>query len=486
MSSMRRRLVVATGLTALVVVALASSLVWYAGHRLLAERLDGSLRDLAEAGMHRAVMEHFWMSRWRRDHPDEDPPPRTSEHRQPFVLYARDGGAVLHRSPQIDAATAEQLVRSAVVDAITSCTTGDGIRWRIFTRAADSDRPPRRRSPPGDEARPGEPPPLLAVLFARSEDEVRSSERGLAWALVVVCLLTAGLCAGAAFIASRSVLRPITRLRDDIARIRADELHARIGLDQIPVELAPVVTCLNEAIGRLQQAFEREKGLTADLAHELRTPLAAIRSELEQVIAAGASSAVAEPVANALAVTRQMQTLAERILLLARLEAGTVPAASSSVDLADAVTASWGRLAALAVARGLSLHQAVPVTACLQTDPALLGIALDNVLGNAVAYSDPGSQVAVDLGSGLEAMVLVITNVCHLPAPLDGEAIFRPYWRGDATRADTGAHAGLGLALVRRLMTVMGGRVEARHVDNLFRCTLAWPAARAPGEPAPG
>ena len=273
-------------------------------------------------------------------------------------------------------------------------------------------------------------------------------------------------------------LQPLDRLAEQASHIDANSLTARFPTEGLPVELLPICHRLNDLLARLEQSFERERRFSADLAHELRTPLAELRSLAECALKWPDTR---EPSADrdTLAIAAQMETIVTHLLSLARGEQGRLATSLASVSVTALVEETWPRFAPAAQARQLSVQLSLtPVTA--QADAALLRSILGNLFDNAVDYTPAGGEItlAVHLEGG--SAVIRITNTTDNIASADLPKLFDRFWRKEASRTG-GKHFGLGLSLARALADAMGWTLSA-ELDTSSRLAfiLRGPAARLP------
>lgn len=294
-------------------------------------------------------------------------------------------------------------------------------------------------------------PAVLVVAVSREDlDEVLG---GLFAAVAGTGVL---LLAGVFFVVPRVLRRglaPVDRLGEQVADIHADSLTARFDAASLPAELQPIGERLNDLLARLETSFERERRFSADLAHELRTPLAELRSLAECALKWPDSRDPATD-RDTLAIALQMEALVTRLLTLARGERGQLAAQSEPVDLAALVAASWQSFATRAADRGLRFRAQVP-TGTVAADPVLLRSILANLFDNAVDYAPAGGEIVVtgESGGGLR-----VANPAGNLAAGDVERFFERFWRKEAARTG-GLHAGLGLNLARVFATAMGWRL---------------------------
>jgi two-component system sensor histidine kinase QseC len=291
---------------------------------------------------------------------------------------------------------------------------------------------------------------------------------------VVLGLLWAGatLLAFATILVLRpAVLRPTRDLAAAIARLGPDDLAARVPIERAPQEMRIVVDCLNGLFDRLEQAFKREQATIASIAHELRTPVAELRTALEfrQMTATGEDRTELDAL---LSTVIHMQTQVSNLLLLARLEAGKEPLQRSDCDLGELVSEAIERWEERAAARGLDLSAGTFARAPITTSPDHLGLVLDNLLGNAVSHATSPGVITLTVSADDRTAQISITN--PFAGKLDAEQLGRAYYRGDRARHG-GDHTGLGLALCQRLCRVLDAHLELAPTEGHFRATVVFP-----------
>lgn len=278
----------------------------------------------------------------------------------------------------------------------------------------------------------------------------------------------------------RQGLRPLNSIASEIAAISEENLAARIGVERVPAELAPIRNRLNELLSRLDASFARERKFNADVAHELRTPLAGMRSTIEVALARDRDSAeYREALTDCLQIAGDMQTVVGNLLMLARLEARQISLETERIHLAGLVDSSWRPFSDRALDRNVTFENDVGPDVVLHSDRANLGTVLSNVLSNAAEYADDGGRIWVTARTADDAVEIAVSNTgCRLTSEQVSQ-VFDSFWRADLSRSDTGAHCGLGLALVQRLTGALGGRAVAEtQPGGLFTIRLIFPAGR--------
>ncbi len=269
-------------------------------------------------------------------------------------------------------------------------------------------------------------------------------------------------------------LQPLHRLGEQAAQINAESLTARFPADTLPPELQPICARLNELLARLELSFERERRFSADLAHELRTPLAELRS-LAECALKWPDTREATTDRETLAIATQMEAIVTNLLALARGERGQLACHNESVALATLAQEAWRPFAHRAAERQLRINFAL-APAMAVADPALLRSILGNLFDNAVDYTPAGGEIAVTTQGDAAGVTLQIANATENLEAVDLPNLFDRFWRKEAARTG-GQHVGLGLSLARVFAAAMGWKLSAA-LDDRHRLvfTLAGPA----------
>lgn len=348
---------------------------------------------------------------------------------------------------------------------------GAAIAWDVALLDGRPGRAIQLRFLPRDEAVRTPARELTLVLAEGTEDVDAAIASVRTWfavvfagSLIVAALTTAWLVA--------YNLRPITRLAAQISRIDDRRLATRLPIDSQPIEFAVPIIKLNELLTRLDASFARERALTADVGHELRTPLAGLRTMLEVTALLDRSGPdYRTAIANALAIVVQLGTLVENLLGLARLDGNQLELAQREVSLRSVVEECWRPHAELAASRSLVFENRIPADSIVTTDREKLRIVVGNLLANAAQYTSPGGWIAVTTNP--DAVVDVTDSGPPIPAD-QLDKIFDRLWRGDAGRSATGVHCGIGLALARGLCNRLSLSLGATsHADGTVRFRIA-------------
>lgn len=257
----------------------------------------------------------------------------------------------------------------------------------------------------------------------------------------------------------RHELAPLNQLADQAARITANSLATRFPTENWPGELTPISSRLNDLLARLEQSFDRERRFSADLAHELRTPIAELRS-LAELALKWPEAREERTDHEVFAVAVQMEGMVTRLLTLLRSERGLLPVAPEQVKLEPLAASVWKTFADRATGKQLRYSCNVPEDAEIETDPVLLRSILINLTDNAVEYTPRGGMVRVDIRLETDRFTLRVANTFEHLAPEDVTKLFDRFWRKDTARSDN-EHSGLGLCLSRSFAQALGYELTA-------------------------
>ncbi|MEO8481964.1 MAG: ATP-binding protein [Acidobacteriota bacterium] len=303
------------------------------------------------------------------------------------------------------------------------------------------------------------PSAALELMVVKSRNDL---DRTLA-TLALVLVGTGGLLLAATIAAVPPLLTrqlaPLKDLTEHAAGINAPSLSTRFQTGPLPEELAPIGLALNALVSRLEQAFERERRFSADVAHELRTPIAELRA-LAELAMRWPESRDLHLESEALGIAAQMEGVVTRLLALLRSERGELAVTRESADLATVMRRSWRPFAVAAARKHLSVMWQDTESGSVDIDLVLLRSILANLFENAVEYAPANGTVVIGSTFESERFAIRVANTVTALTSADAAQMFDRFWRGDAARAH-GDHSGLGLALARAFARAMGGDLEA-------------------------
>jgi len=252
-------------------------------------------------------------------------------------------------------------------------------------------------------------------------------------------------------------LSPLRQIALSVSSISPQTLDYRLATDRIPRELYEPVQALNGMLARLDDSFARLSQFSADLAHEMRTPLHTLLSSNGQALSQVRSAAdYQEVLASNVEEFERLNRMVANLLFLARADHGACPLDLQPVDLHALGEELCDYFEALAQDRDLTLDNGLHGTQL--ADRPLLQRALANLLANAVRHATPGSTIQLRSQTHHGAQILSVANhgaelaTPHLPR------LFERFYRVDDTRTDPGNSGGLGLAIVQSIMALHGAR----------------------------
>ena len=266
------------------------------------------------------------------------------------------------------------------------------------------------------------------------------------------------------FYALRNGLAPLTAIADQVGAVEPDSLKERFEFENAPLELKPVVTRLNELMERMESGFDRERRFSSDLAHEMRTPIAELRMQIESAIKwpeEGGKPAWE----TALESVDRIEGIVQTMLRLARIEqrGDEEPPSEASLDLSSLVEELWEENRSQAEESGIRLSTKIPPETNVAGDPALWRHLLGNLLSNVATYADPGSeaQAIAEPNEAWNQPLIRIVNTASKLSEEDVDHLFERFWRGNSA-ADPTSRYGLGLSLANACATAMGLRLSAK------------------------
>jgi two-component system heavy metal sensor histidine kinase CusS len=339
------------------------------------------------------------------------------------------------------------------------------------------------RSPAGKPfravaARAG-PDRVLQVALDRSQEEelLEGYRRDLALVLglaLVACTLTG-------YWIARRGLRPLALVTATVRRIRPATLGQRLAPAGLPAELRELADTFNDMLGRLEDSFGRLARFSADIAHELRTPVNNLRGEAEVALGKPrAPEEYREVLGSCLEECGRLSGLIDSLLFLARAEDPKTQVERERLDLGRELAAVQEFYEAAAAEAGVGLAVRAPPAVFADLNRPLFQRAVGNLVANALAHTPAGGTVTLTACRDGEAVCVEVADdgrgieAAHLPH------LFDRFYRVDPSRSNSAGHVGLGLAIVKSIADLHRGSVTvASQVGRGTRVTLRLPAAGA-------
>jgi signal transduction histidine kinase len=285
--------------------------------------------------------------------------------------------------------------------------------------------------------------------------------------LVVGTPILLVLLGAASWLIIGRTLRPIVALRRGAEEISGTARGRRLPVPEARDEVHELATTLNDMLARLEAADASQRALISDAAHELRSPLASIRLQLEVALGHPGGQEWPETARDVLEDTLRLSRLAEGMLTLARLDERRRPARWQPVDLGELIGATAGRYDD-ALVKIAAVEPAV-----VDGDAMDLGRVLVNLLDNAVRHAS--SQVGVELRATRGQAVITVTDDGPGIPEADRERVFNRFTRLDSARSRDEGGAGLGLAIVRETVRAHGGSVILEDASPGLRAVVRLP-----------
>jgi two-component system, OmpR family, sensor kinase len=325
----------------------------------------------------------------------------------------------------------------------------------------------------------------VVVVVGASTYLINEAMSRVRWVIVLGGPVAVVLAGAGAWLLAGAALRPVERMRRQVASISEHDGETRLALPGTRDEITALAVTMNELLDRLQRALARQRGFVADAGHELRTPLTALKVELELAARPGRShQALAAAISAAATDTDRLIRLAEDLLLLARADEGSAFVRPAPLVLPELVRAAVQGICAQAAARNVSVAVEAGPPLALSADADRLRQAVGNLLDNALRYAPPGSGVAVKVSTGARSggEVAVVEVRDHGPGfpPEFLPLAFERFRRADSARSRDQGGTGLGLAIVQSIARAHGGQAGAdNHPGGGARVWLEIPLQRS-------
>ena len=465
--SLRARLLWSVGLATLVVWSIAV-LVSYQGARHEAiELLDGQLAQSARLLL--SQIQHEWPDPGEEaeqhhedahssDNDESDMEEWASfqagspahDYEQPlefriWALSGRHQGQLLLRSPHAPDMDLHERMGYAFIQ-------HEGQEWRSLTLRDEAGRFQVQVTQPTGQ---------------RTQAALEVAQRVSVPIILALPLLLLGL-----YLAVGRGLNPLERLARDVS-LRDPHALSPLPVAGMPKETLPLINALNALLARLEQALDNERRFTADAAHELRTPLAALKVQAQVAQLAQDSATRDHALAQVRHGVERAIRLVEQLLRLARLDPIAQLTAPPTLDLHALIPAALNGLQAEAKARGVNLELQIPEGMQVRGDADLLGLALRNILENALRHGPSTGTVA--LGASQDGGGLRLWVRDNGPGVAESELarLTQRFYRGQDV---TSEGSGLGLAIVQRIAQLHGGQLELANLpQGGFQASLHLP-----------
>ncbi|MFK3794958.1 MULTISPECIES: heavy metal sensor histidine kinase [unclassified Pseudomonas] len=335
--------------------------------------------------------------------------------------------------------------------------TGNGISYRSYVVALRPDQP--------------DSPQLTLLLDITHHQHFLERMQHLIWLTVgLSALATALLGAWAA----RSGLRPLRDMSEVAASVSASSLTTRLPHHELPAELAELGLAFNAMLGRLDDGFQRLSAFSADIAHELRTPLSNLLTHTQVTLTRPRGlDEYREALLGNLEELQGMAQMVNDMLYLAKAEHGLLTLNREHLQLHEEVDALLEFFLPLAEDAQVTLVR--EGHAVMKGDQHMLRRALSNLLDNALRFTPKQGRVSVTLTSAAQTLSIRIENTGKTIAPDALPKLFDRFYRADPARHEGSEHAGLGLAITQSIIKAHGGTIRCESQDGVTRFWIELP-----------
>lgn len=313
---------------------------------------------------------------------------------------------------------------------------------------------------------------ITAAHFMTGEARMLQTFR---WEITGAVLFAYLLIAALGYVVIRRGLRPLRHMALEATKIHPASLSTRLSSDNAPQELQQLIYSFNDMLERLAEGYQRLTQFSADLAHEIRTPVGALMGHCQVALYQPRSTEEYETLlANNMEELERISRMVENILFLARATDARSVLTITSIDVSAEMTRIQEYFEGLAEEREMTLHSAGE--GILYADAILFQRALSNLVANGVRYAHEGTPIVVRAEAHASGMdIHVISQGDPIPPEKLGK-LFDRFYRADASRSEGGSSSGLGLSIVQAIMALHQGSVRVvSSAEGETRFTLTFP-----------
>lgn len=291
------------------------------------------------------------------------------------------------------------------------------------------------------------------------------------WLMVVCGIAVMGVMG---WIAVRHGHRPLHRIVEQVSQMSANRLNTRLDPDTVPIEITELAISFNDLLERMEEAFNRLSNFSADIAHELRTPVTNLMTQTQVALSQARSTEEYQEIlySNMEEYERLAQMIGD-MLFLAKADNALTPLSNEEIDLVSEVRNLFDYYEALAEEQRISLI--LKGDGRVRGDPLMLRRALNNLISNAIRHTPPENGVTVQLSIKGDKTRIEVQNPGTPLAPEHLNKIFDRFYRVDPSRQRSGEGAGLGLAIVKSIVEAHGGEITAKSDEAHTRFQISLP-----------
>jgi two-component system sensor histidine kinase QseC len=417
----------------------AALLTWRDASDELDELLDGHLAQSAALLIVQQTNRDIGASDDHNDSQEQDNAPTLHKYAPKVAFQVFHEGQLTLRSANTTSTPMSKTIRG-----FSTVRLPDNSQWRVY-------------GAPGNESD-------VQVFVGELVKSRESILWGVLKAMLMPLIYALPLLAVVGWLAVRNGLAPLRQLSHALT-LRQPQALDPVVLRDVPAEIDPVVKSLNALFGRIQTMMASERRFTSDAAHELRTPIAAIRTQAQVALGAGDDAAQRKhALLYTLAGCDRASHLVEQLLTLSRLESSSSAPPSGLVDLAGVTRRVAGELAMTALERAQELELDAPEHAYIVADDMLTSVLVRNLLDNALRYSPNAARVSITVRSEAKQVSLRVEDSGAGLPEADMARLGERFYRVLGT-GQTGS--GLGWSIVRRVANVYQARIDVTRSATL-------------------
>ncbi|PUA17848.1 heavy metal sensor histidine kinase [Glaciimonas sp. PCH181] len=325
------------------------------------------------------------------------------------------------------------------------------------------------------EAEVGKDGPKVVIVGAHVMTQESSILSAYYWQVIGAAAISVLLAALLGFLVLKRGFRPLTSMAGRAAEVSPTNIAIRLREEDAPQELRRLAASFNAMLDRLSEGYENLSQFSADLAHEIRTPIGAMMGQTQVTLNKVRNASEYQQVLESnLEELQRLSRIVENILFLAHADHAGLAVEKTSLVLADELHKIAEYFEGIAEERDIRL--VVDASGELQVSPVMWRRAVSNLVVNAVRYALPGSIVRLSSKSQAQGTCVEVENQGD-PIPQEQlDRLFDRFYRGDKSRSEFTESNGLGLAIVRAIMLVHGGSAEVNcSAAGLIRFSLYFP-----------
>jgi len=291
------------------------------------------------------------------------------------------------------------------------------------------------------------------------------------WLMVACGIAVMGVMG---WIAVRQGHRPLHNIVDQISRISANELNTRLTPETVPVELTELAVSFNELLQRMEGAFNRLSNFSADIAHELRTPVTNLMTQTQVALSQARNAEEYQEIlySNEEEYERMAQMIGD-MLFLAKADNGLTLSNTEEIELENEVRNLFDYYEALAEEQCVSLK--LEGSGRIKGDRLMLRRALNNLISNAIRHTPENNTVTVQLGMENNKTLIAVQNPGTTLATEHLDKIFDRFYRVDPSRQRSSEGAGLGLAIAKSIVEAHEGEITATSDEACTQFLISLP-----------